>query len=409
MMQPTVIELQGRGPAVDRQSVVTTAKGTESRSGEGFSDTLRQQETDLQNRPKSAGPHESEHRPAVSADGDPNPGSDSSGVGEAMENGNDLPVVTTGFAVPLPDLPDPSAVGNSIHAVAGSVPLMETSAGSLDLLEPAVAQTVSPAALMDARPKVADGHSAGSESRRETSLQSLFTASGSGPGTAAATTEQLPEPGLKTTADKVMIGQQVTPGDPPSLRGPTPAPAEAQASHFATQLTAANPPGPLRETAQNVLQSGMGAMTVDTPVVDSRWGAAVAQRVSLAVQQGMQYAQIQLNPAHLGPIDVQIQLHEEGAAVTMLSAQAPVRDLLEGATQRLRDLLDQQGIALQQYDVSDHPGNRQPGGETARGDAHLSSGSDRSAIDDQSQVDEEPGERLDTVSRTEAGLIDRYV
>jgi flagellar hook-length control protein FliK len=155
------------------------------------------------------------------------------------------------------------------------------------------------------------------------------------------------------------------------------------------------------EAASSSFSSVKSALTtIEIPLGDSRWSGAVAQRAVVAIQQGLQQAQITITPAQLGPIDLQLQLQDEKASVTMISPHAAVREMLESATPRLREMLEQQGFSLEQSLVSD----QSPWGSSGE-DSGQSGATDESP--------EEPllaDEGAASIRSTgyQSGLVDRY-
>ncbi|WP_177187846.1 flagellar hook-length control protein FliK [Formivibrio citricus] len=91
---------------------------------------------------------------------------------------------------------------------------------------------------------------------------------------------------------------------------------------------------------------------VAEPVGDSRWGDAVAQRVSMMLGRQEQQVEMQLNPPHLGPMEVRLTLGQEQASVVFASQHAAVREALEAATPKLTALLADQGIQLVNVQVA---------------------------------------------------------
>jgi len=68
--------------------------------------------------------------------------------------------------------------------------------------------------------------------------------------------------------------------------------------------------------------------------------------------KGLQSATIRLQPEHLGPMEIRIQVSDDGGAQVNFSAHhAQTRDALEGTMPRLRELLADQGLNLQQANV----------------------------------------------------------
>lgn len=103
------------------------------------------------------------------------------------------------------------------------------------------------------------------------------------------------------------------------------------------------------------------------------WSEAVVDRVMWLSSQNLKSAEIQLDPADLGRLEVRVNLSQEQAQVTFASPNASVRDALEGQMHRLRELFAQQGMNLADANVSDQSMNRgwqgQERGEGGRGGA----------------------------------------
>jgi flagellar hook-length control protein FliK len=107
------------------------------------------------------------------------------------------------------------------------------------------------------------------------------------------------------------------------------------------------------QLAANLLDMGL------PQAVGSRaWPGALSERVLWMAQGDQQFARLSLNPPHLGPLEIRVDLKQDQASVTFLSAQPVVREALEAALPRLRELFDQQSLNLVRADVSD-PGTQQ--------------------------------------------------
>ncbi|MFC3609033.1 flagellar hook-length control protein FliK [Stutzerimonas tarimensis] len=127
---------------------------------------------------------------------------------------------------------------------------------------------------------------------------------------------------------------------------------------------------------------------------------AVVERVMWMSSQNLKSAEIQLDPAELGRMEVRIEISKDQAQVTFLSPHAHVRDALEAQMHRLRELFAQQGLSLADASVSDH--------SASQGGQGHGSGS-RSAAEDDSEdlatgVIELAADRSDGAR----GLVDYY-
>lgn len=136
------------------------------------------------------------------------------------------------------------------------------------------------------------------------------------------------------------------------------------------------------------------------------WSEALVDRVMWLSSQNLKSAEIQLDPAELGRLEVRVNLSQDQAQVTFASPNAGVRDALEGQMQRLRELFAQQGMNLADANVSDQSLGRgwQGQGEGREGRGGAADG--RLAIDEAlpSGQRDMGGERLSAG----LGLVDYY-
>ena len=84
-----------------------------------------------------------------------------------------------------------------------------------------------------------------------------------------------------------------------------------------------------------------------------------------ARQQGISQARLQLHPAHLGKVDIRLDVQGREASVVLNVQNAPVREAVEAMLPRLREQLEGQGIQLGDASVFDS-GPDDPEGEAGR-------------------------------------------
>ncbi|MBB1519647.1 flagellar hook-length control protein FliK [Aquipseudomonas guryensis] len=168
-----------------------------------------------------------------------------------------------------------------------------------------------------------------------------------------------------------LLGESVESSLPGVREGQT----DARADALASKLSA---------LSQAIAQQTTGAQRL--PLVPGQavamqqgaWSEAVVDRVMWLSSQNLKSAEIQLDPAELGRLEVRIEMNKDQAAqVTFISANANVRDQLEGQMQRLRDMFTQQGIGQLDVNVSDQSLARgwQGGGEDSQRQSGRSGGS----------------------------------
>lgn len=90
-----------------------------------------------------------------------------------------------------------------------------------------------------------------------------------------------------------------------------------------------------------------------TPTVGSNaWNQALGQKITLMVGATQQTATLSLNPPDLGPLQVVLNITKDSADATFIAAQPEVRQALEAALPRLREMMNEAGIQLGQANVS---------------------------------------------------------
>ncbi|HFE32145.1 MAG TPA: flagellar hook-length control protein FliK, partial [Gammaproteobacteria bacterium] len=102
--------------------------------------------------------------------------------------------------------------------------------------------------------------------------------------------------------------------------------------------------------ARAVMPAGLAALptpVVNTGVGHPGWSAELGQRMVWLANQEIREAKIQLNPRHLGPIDVRIVYSDAQQLSVSFNAQNPAaREALDAALPRLREMFEQQGLNL---------------------------------------------------------------
>ncbi len=90
---------------------------------------------------------------------------------------------------------------------------------------------------------------------------------------------------------------------------------------------------------------------VATPVGAPGWGNEIGDKVVWMVGRQETRAELVLNPPNLGRVEVSLTMNGDQATATFTSANATVREALENAMPRLREVLQGAGISLGQTQV----------------------------------------------------------
>src|SRR5690606_17852451 len=133
------------------------------------------------------------------------------------------------------------------------------------------------------------------------------------------------------------------------------------ASAAASELRGETPPSSVNPLTQAVSQANTATAAREAAAVPQQplsmsqngWSEAVVERVMWLSSQNLKSAEIQLDPAELGRLEVRISLNQEQTQVSFASPHASVREALEGQMHRLREMFNQQGLGQFDVNVSD--------------------------------------------------------
>jgi|GEM_PF-1499173 len=90
---------------------------------------------------------------------------------------------------------------------------------------------------------------------------------------------------------------------------------------------------------------------LDKPLNESGWQEGLGERIIWMTDKSLQTAEIRLNPAHLGPLEIRIQMDQDQATIHFATHHASVREAIEAAVPKLREMLGAQEISLVDVNV----------------------------------------------------------
>lgn len=144
------------------------------------------------------------------------------------------------------------------------------------------------------------------------------------------------------------------------------------------------PPASSSASGETASQPGL---TVQPALHSAAWSKVMSSRVLWMAREGVQQAELRLNPAKLGPVEVRLHVQNDQASVTFLSSQAATREALEQALPRLREAFAESGITLGQAEVAEqHQQQREESEQGAA--AHIFAQADATADDTVAEADE---------------------
>lgn len=122
--------------------------------------------------------------------------------------------------------------------------------------------------------------------------------------------------------------------------------------------------------------------TISTPVTQPAWGDELGQKITWMATQRNQSAELHLNPPQLGPLEVSLKMNGDQATALFTSPHAAVREAIEQALPRLREILADNGIMLNNAMVSDQStkNNQDNAPRKPQGKAHADAGDSSAEI-----------------------------
>ena len=150
-------------------------------------------------------------------------------------------------------------------------------------------------------------------------------------------------------------------------------------------LTVPTSPQHNTHLAAPLMQAGLGTpmqtnQAVLTPAVPThvqqpQWGDDVSNRVVWMVKQDIQAADMRLNPPHLGPLEVRISMTQDQVNISFSTHHGAVREALDNAMPRLREMLADNGLQLANANVSHRSASDQQGSAQHNGGNGATQGS----------------------------------
>lgn len=186
---------------------------------------------------------------------------------------------------------------------------------------------------------------------------------------------------------------------PAIAAGPAIVASEATAESKAAALaTSATPNGAVQPSSdfQALLEAGRNAQMAQQPATSGSakatsvstlsntvgspaWTQEIGDRVVWMANQKDSRAELVLNPPQLGRIEVSVTMNGDQATANFVSANSSVREALENALPRLREVLADAGIQLGQAQVGADTSSQWARQDETR---HNAGGSSRSDADD---------------------------
>lgn len=199
------------------------------------------------------------------------------------------------------------------------------------------------------------GDIAESSSNKDTALSALNAVDRSRSG--ASATEQAKQVSERNADAPAVLETQATSDKPAKLAAVAQASAETPLPAAKnTSEDVAPPPSSLSAShamnhPNHAVANRDAPLAVNTPFHDQNWSTDFGQKIVWLASNDKQSAQITLNPPQMGPIEVSITVDKGNATASFVSPSSDVREAIETALPRLREMFANAGIQLGQTNV----------------------------------------------------------
>lgn len=159
-------------------------------------------------------------------------------------------------------------------------------------------------------------------------------------------------------------------------------------------------PGTTQSSSQTQqAQSALPEMR--TPLHDtSRWSQEFGEKIVWMAKNDLQQAQLNLNPAHLGPLRITLNMEADQASAVFTAATPEVRQVIEDAMPRLREMLAGAGISLGHTQVGTQSQQEQAMAQEGRGSSQANK--------DGAILEAESAAATPVIQRRGSGMVDLF-
>jgi flagellar hook-length control protein FliK len=128
--------------------------------------------------------------------------------------------------------------------------------------------------------------------------------------------------------------------------------AQAESAPVTTSSSLPASVGAPAQTATPQTSPVQVSSSIPQAVGHSAWGDMLGNRVVWMVGQQHQDVELHLNPPALGPLEVRVSMSDGQANLSFATQHLPVKEAIEAATGRLREMLGESGIGLGSVSVN---------------------------------------------------------
>lgn len=177
-----------------------------------------------------------------------------------------------------------------------------------------------------------------------------------------------------------------------SIRG-----AQDASAHLAVNSSSIIP------VTQRIANAAPSSAGIPQQVGTPHWDTGLGDRVVWMIGSQMQTAQLHLNPPALGPLEVRVSMSDGQANLTFLTQQLVVKEAIDAATPRLREMMTEGGVQMGSVSVNVGNFSQQQQPAQQQGESSLAQ---RTEIADADVLQEQAVST--TVLSDEGGLVNLF-
>ena len=109
---------------------------------------------------------------------------------------------------------------------------------------------------------------------------------------------------------------------------------------------------------QKPVETRVESLVIAKPVTHPGWSKDLGEHILWLNNKEISAAEIKLNPVHLGPVSIRIDINQDNQASIVFTAQhAETKEALEASVPKLREMLHGQQLNLVNVNISQNPGS----------------------------------------------------
>ncbi len=99
-------------------------------------------------------------------------------------------------------------------------------------------------------------------------------------------------------------------------------------------------------------QTKIEVPAMSKPMMHPEWNQELGERIVWMNNRAMPFAELRLNPQHLGPISIRIDMNQDQTTIAFSAQQAAVKEAIEAAIPKLREMMGTQQLNVAEISVT---------------------------------------------------------